>query len=280
MNDPAGLEAPPETAARAPVGTIFQTEWPLRAAGPPPPRRSRFGFFRELPALIAIAFTLAVVMKTLLIQAFFIPSESMEPTLHGCPGCSGDRIIVNKLAYRFREPRRGEIIVFIAKHGIEDHSVLGRVKSFFGEGIGLFKPSETDFVKRIIGLPGDTIKVDDGGVTITPPSGRRVHLHEPYIFSQLQQGPSYGPFKVPPDHYFVMGDNRAQSADSRTALGPIKRSDIIGKAFVRIWPVPRWAALHVPMYAGLRGNAAARRSSGPLFVLPVLVMVASVRRRE
>jgi signal peptidase I len=222
----------------------YQTEWPEAPAGPPPPRRSRFGFARELPTLLVIAFGLALLMKTLLIQAFFIPSESMVPTLE-----IGDRVIVNKLAYRFREPRRGEVIVFIARKDTRPRSLPSKIRSFLFEGLGVTRPAETDFIKRLIGLPGDLIEVNERGVFITPPRGRRFRLTEPYILDKGQQGPAQEPFRVPEGRYFVMGDNRANSSDSRSLLGPIRRSDIIGKAFVKIWPPKRAGLLRVPDYA-------------------------------
>lgn len=287
--DPASFT---ETPARPPYRLIegYQSVWPAPTAGRPIPKRPKFGFLRELPALIIVALVLAVTMKTFLVQAFFIPSESMEPTLHGCNGCSGDRIIVNKLAYHFREPRRGEIIVFVAKHVNEDKSFFGRIKHVFGEAVGFFKPESIDYVKRIIGLPGDVIRVDETGVTITPPRGRPTHLTEPYILSQDQQGPSFGTekrFVVPAGRFFVMGDNRANSADSRFQLGPIKREDIIGKAFVRVWPPTRWGVLHSPTYGKLSLTATAAPAgralpSGPGRTVPwpMLAVVALARRRE
>lgn len=225
----------------------LQDGWPAEGVSGAAHRRAPLGFLKELPFLIVIAFTLAVLMKTFLIQAFYIPSESMEPTLHGCAGCSGDRVLVNKLAYRFREPRRGEIIVFIETPGVEDHSVLGRIKHFFSEGIGAFNASETDYIKRIIGLPGETIQVTEKGVYITPVNGKKFRLREPYIFSSQEQGSVYGPKKVPADSYFVMGDNRANSRDSRF-IGPVMRSRIIGRAFVKIWPLGRAGLLQRPCY--------------------------------
>src|ERR1041384_3695038 len=94
----------------------LQSTWPSSPAGQPPRKRSRAAFLKELPVLIVVAFVLALLMKTFLIQAFYIPSQSMEPTLHGCPGCNGDRVLVNKLVWRLRDPARGEIVVFIAQH--------------------------------------------------------------------------------------------------------------------------------------------------------------------
>jgi signal peptidase I len=248
---PDGADARVADGARErpliPAARGLQTAWPREGVSGPLERRTPLGFLRELPVLIVVAFTLAVLMKTFLVQAFFIPSESMVPTL-----LVGDRVLVNKLAFRFREPTRGEVIVFVAVHGKEDHSFFGRIKHFVGEGVGLFKAPETDFIKRIIGLPGETIQVTSSGVLITPVHGKRFKLREPYVFDPNETGPLFGPYKVPAGKLFVMGDNRANSSDSRFSGGPIyggvRRGDVIGKAFVRIWPPKRMGLLHEPCY--------------------------------
>src|SRR5438270_1377412 len=161
--------------------TGLQSSWPAEPAGKPPEKRSKLAFVRELPVLILIAFVLALFMKTFLVQAFYIPSQSMEPTLYGCEGCNGDRVLVNKLAWRFRSPERGEIVVFIAEHDSARRSIISRIKSFLTEGLGVTTPKETDFIKRIIGLPGETIQVTSRGVYISPVHGKRFKLREPYI---------------------------------------------------------------------------------------------------
>ncbi|TML80484.1 MAG: signal peptidase I [Actinobacteria bacterium] len=239
--------------------TGLQSSWPGEPAGKPPEKRSKLAIFRELPVLIVIAFVLALLMKTFLVQAFYIPSESMEPTLHGCTGCNGDRVLVNKLAWRLRAPARGEI-------------------------------------KRIIGLPGETVQVTDKGVYITPVHGKRFKLFEPYIARpsnngtlvpcgrsrSCPEGKTQAPIKVPPDSYFVMGDNRENSADSRFRNPPwIKRSDLVGKAFVKIWPIGRIGIVHLPAYAAK--GAAAPGASQPAPVLPIgavaLGLGAIIRRQ-
>lgn len=204
-----------------------------------PARRS---FARELPLLVIIAFALAVLIKTFLAQAFFIPSESMVPTLE-----IGDRILVNKLVYRFRDPQRGEIIVFAEQHDATPQSLLSRVRSVLFEGLGVTRPSETDFIKRVIGLPGETVRVAKGVVTVTDVDGKNITLQEPYLTDEPDPEP-FGPYKVAEGTYFVMGDNRPNSADSRSHLGPIDREDIVGKAFVRIWPLARLDSFHRPTY--------------------------------
>ncbi|MFA5891640.1 MAG: signal peptidase I [Actinomycetota bacterium] len=207
-----------------------------------PPAAPRRSFLRELPVLVIIAFVLAVLIKTFLAQAFFIPSESMVPTLE-----VGDRILVNKLAFRLREPQRGEIIVFAEQYDAAPRSFLSRVRSVLFEGLGVTRPAETDFIKRVIGLPGETVRLSKGVVTITDTAGKEITLDESYVTGEPDLEP-FGPYTVPPGTYFVMGDNRPNSADSRTRLGPIDRADIVGKAFVRIWPVSRFTLFHRPVY--------------------------------
>lgn len=248
----------------------LQSSWPDRPAGPRPPSRGALSFLKELPVLILIAFGLALLIKTFLVQAFFIPSESMLPTLE-----VGDRVLVNKLVYRFREPRRGEIMVFVAERDAEPRSFWKRVRSVLTEGLGVSTPQEKDFIKRVIALPGEAIRVKNGNVNITPVRGEPFWLKEPYVSDQEDLS-NFGPFEVPRGSYFVMGDNRPNSADSRTRLGPIKRDAIVGKAFVRIWPLNRGAVMRTPGY--VRPRAAGE--AGALLVFPASVLWARARRRR
>jgi signal peptidase I len=103
----------------------------------------------------------------------------------------------------------------------------------------------------VIGLPGETIELVDGQVFITPVNGERFALEEPYV--EFTDESDYGPYKVPEAHYFVLGDNRPASADSRTSRGPIPRSDIIGRARLRIWPIDRFGRFPTPSYSGPSG---------------------------
>lgn len=243
----------------------LQSDWPDRPAGEPPKKRSALAFFKELPVLILIAFGLALLIKTFLVQAFYIPSESMVPTLQ-----VGDRVLVNKLVYRFREPRRGEIIVFVAERDAQPpKSFFRKVRDTLTEGLGATQPAEKDFIKRVIGVPGDTVEMRDGVVTITTTDGKRLRLDEPYLSTDKDTS-AFGPAKIPPDRYFVMGDNRPNSRDSRTSLGSIKKSDIVGKAFVRVWPLGRLKAFRTPKYG-------APAAASALVVLPVAL---ALRRRR
>ena len=182
---------------------------------------------RETVVLVALAVLLAVVFKTFLVAAFYIPSGSMEPTLN-----ISDRVLVEKVSYRFGDIERGDVVVFVHDEaGLEPAGPSNPVTGFFsslGQAIGVVPPSDRDFIKRVIGLPGDTIecngKVKRNGQELT----------EPYLDPGVTTT-GCEKTKVGPGELYVMGDNRTNSQDSR-AFGPIRESDVVGRAFVRIWP--------------------------------------------
>ena len=189
-------------------------------------------FWKELPVLIVVALVVAVLIKTFLVQAFFIPSASMRDTL-----LEGDRVMVNKLAYRFGDVSPGDVIVFdspLQEEG-DGENLLGAIVRNVGEALGLSTP-DTALIKRVIGVGGDTIEIRDNAVLV---NGRQID--EPYLSASVRMA-DYGPFEVPAGHVFVMGDNRNQSEDSRR-FGPVPESDVIGQAFVRVWPPSRWGGL-------------------------------------
>ena len=205
--------------------------------------RGRRSFLTELPFLVIAAFVLALVLKTFLVQAFFIPSESMLPTLQ-----IDDRVLVNKLVYDLREPERGEIVVFREEAAVAPPTVgwWERVTEVLASGLGA--PSgEQDLIKRVIGLPGETLEIRDDVLFIDgAPLPEALEDNGGYLGSV---GPDdFGPVEVPEDAYYVLGDNRANSADSRFGLGPIERDDILGRAFVTIWPLDRLGLLQRPQY--------------------------------
>jgi signal peptidase I len=172
----------------------------------------------EWAVLIVAAFGIAVIIKTFLFQPFYIPSQSMEPTLH-----VNDRIFVNKLSYKMHDVHRGDIVVFTTPPG-EDNSTV------------------KDYVKRVIALPGETVEGKGGAVYI---NGRK--LDEPYVNPQCGDALGGGPFAkrtIPAGYIWVMGDNRCNSSDSRV-FGPIKESSVVGRAFVRIWPITRLSLLTI-----------------------------------
>jgi signal peptidase I len=189
-------------------------------------------FWKELPLLIIVALVVAVIIKTFLIQAFFIPSASMRDTL-----LEGDRVMVNKLAYRFGEPHRGDIIVFDSPLEGDDEreSFLAAVVRHIGEALGVSTP-DSALIKRVIAVEGETIHITDNTVFID-----EVAIAEPYLQDNVRMG-DFGPMRVPEGHVFVMGDNRNQSEDSRR-FGPVAVDQIVGRAFIRVWPPSRWGGL-------------------------------------
>jgi len=185
----------------------------------PPPRPSSTRWIREGIIVVVVAVLVAVLLRTFVVQTFFIPSGSMEPTLQ-----IGDRILVNKLSYHLHGVNRGDIVVFSRPPA---------------ENCG--GPEVNDLVKRVVGLPGDVISLSRGYVYI---DGKR--LNESWLPATEQGITSAGPegnaanlahpYHIPANQYFVMGDNRNDSCDSRY-WGPIKRSLIVGKVEVRVWPI-------------------------------------------
>ncbi|MEY2454167.1 MAG: signal peptidase [Acidimicrobiaceae bacterium] len=180
----------------------------------------------ELPVLALIALVVAFVLKTFVAQAFYIPSGSMEPQLH-----VGDRVIVSKLAYRLHEPRRGDIIVFPSPEDttVDDSPLPVRVVRGIFEGVGITKPTEEILIKRVVGLPGETVEGRGGHVYI---DGRL--LIEPYLPPGVTTD-AFGPTTIPKGDLWVMGDNRGDSRDSRF-IGPITESSVIGRAIAKVWP--------------------------------------------
>ncbi|MGH8994177.1 MAG: signal peptidase I [Acidimicrobiia bacterium] len=198
------------------------------AAPVPEHEAKRRSLLRELPVLLLVAFLIAFGVKSLVAQAFFIPSESMESTLK-----VGDRVLVSRLSYRMHDPRRGDVVVFTSpfENGKDDRSFPVRVIHGILESVGLRQPSTEDFIKRVVGLPGDTVEGREGKVFV---NGRE--LIEPYLSEETI--PGFEPKKVPEGKLWVMGDNRNQSQDARV-FGPIDEDKVIGRAILRIWPIPR-----------------------------------------
>ena len=200
-------------------------------AKPEKPARKR-SFWKELPVLVVIAFVVALLVKTFALQAFYIPSASMEPTL-----VEGDRVLVEKISYWWGHPTRGQVVVFEREvAGVqpfppeeEDEDVFTDISRAFKELFGFPTGDEQDFIKRVMAVEGDTIEGRNGGVYV---NGERVD--EPYL--EAGDGTAeFPPMKVPQDTMFVMGDNRNNSDDSRN-FGPVPEDSVVGHAFVLIWP--------------------------------------------
>jgi signal peptidase I len=226
------------------------------AEGPGGPRsgrrrkRKQRSFWRELPILIAVALLLAVVIKTFAIQAFWIPSGSMENTLE-----INDRVLVNKIVYHTRDIHRGDIVVFNGDGSWDPGTVPvnGNIFQQFGAGFasmfGFGHPGDI-LIKRVIGIPGDRVACCDAqglltvnGVALTEQS----YLYPGAAPSQTH----FGPVTVPPGRLWVMGDNRLYSEDSRGHMGDpgggtVPESAVIGRAFIIIWPPSRWRILPIP----------------------------------
>ena len=173
-------------------------------------RSASYRTLLELPIILLISFALVFgFVRPFVVEAFYIPSQSMVPTLK-----VQDRVLVNKFIYRFSEPERGDIVVF---------------RSVEGGG--------EDLIKRVVGVPGDEIAVRGGKLFVNGEPQR-----EPYVNKKFPDRSTFAPTKVPEGHYFMMGDNRANSRDSRF-FGPVPKKNIEGEAFLRFWPLDRIGSL-------------------------------------
>jgi len=214
---------------------------PLSVDEPPAPAKGMSRSTRsaiEWVAVIVGALVVALVVKTFLIQAFYIPSESMDPTLR-----VGDRVLVNKLSYRTGDIERGDIVVFecpvspVVSCNNREPSTngVGEALRWVGERVGLVPPSTEDYVKRVVALEGEVVEIDGGIVWI---NGRP--LEEPYLPRGLRTEPLSlpQPYVVPPDSVLVLGDNRPNSSDGRR-FQAIPTDTIVGRALLRFSPLDR-----------------------------------------
>jgi len=190
-------------------------------------RSTVFGIVRELAVLVVTAMVIAVVLKSFVAQAFYIPSGSMLPQLQ-----IDDRVVVSKVAYKLHDPRRGDIVVFDAPGGEpkDDSPLPERVVRSVIQSIGLSPPSTDEYIKRVVALPGERVEAAGGKVLV---DGRE--LIEPYLPAGMTTR-DFVAVIVPPDTVYVMGDNRANSADSRI-FGPVPQDTVVGRAFARVWPL-------------------------------------------
>lgn len=166
-------------------------------------KKEAAAWWRELIQSLLVAALLAVIIRTFLFTPFYIPSPSMEPTLY-----PGDRIIVSRLAYRFTEPQVGDVVVF--KYPLDPRR---------------------DYIKRLVAVGGDTVEVRNNVLYVNG----QPQVNEDYLPRNITYD-DFGPIVVPPGSYFMMGDNRNNSADSRV-WGPLERRLVVGKALIIFWPV-------------------------------------------
>jgi signal peptidase I len=239
---------------------------------PAKPNRTRSAL-REGAILVTIAIVLYYVMLTFVARPYLIPSESMEPTLHGCNGCVGDRIMVDKLTYRFSSPQPGDVIVFkgppswnVGYKSIRSDNTAVRWVQNALSFIGFVPPDENDLVKRVIAVGGQTVECRvDTGLTVDgkplkePFLDAAVMNADPAQYACLYGGNEFGPVTVPDGRLWVMGDNRTHSADSRAhcahtpddavrgvlctgdpMAGTVPVDNVIGKARFIAWPPSRW----------------------------------------
>ena len=216
-------------ATRRETSPGSESEPKRRLFGRRPKKEKRKGsVLKEFPVLLVVAFAVALLIKTFVLQAFYIPSGSMIPTL-----MIGDRVLVEKLSYDLHDPHQGDVIVFERKVGLApsaDQPFWVDIKNSFKELFGFPTSGNEDLIKRVIAVGGDTIEGRGGHVIV---NGHR--LPEPYLPKGTVTS-SFGPISVPKNHVFVMGDNRGNSDDSRD-FGPISDDNVVGHAFVVLWPV-------------------------------------------
>ncbi len=199
-----GLSSSPEDDRAAP-GASSRSEVPAKRSSEKP--RSVLGTVVEIVIIVAAAFAIAMLVQLFLVKPFTIPSVSMEPTL-----MVGDRVLVNRLTYHFRDPKRGDVVVF--RSPIQDENLI----------------------KRIVAVGGDTVEVKDGALYL---NGQQ--QVEPELKDQTIDG-VFPATTIPAGDVFMMGDNRNDSEDGRV-FGPVSTKAIVGKAFVVYWPIRRWRGL-------------------------------------
>ncbi|OBH97490.1 signal peptidase I [Mycobacterium sp. E2733] len=280
-SEPQSAQSEPKVSTRTPdtpegesLTAAETVPEPLEAPDEGAPERTKRSTLREFALLAVIAVALYYVMLTFVARPYLIPSESMEPTLHGCAGCVGDRIMVDKVSYRFESPRPGDVIVFkgppswnLGYKSIRSNNTVLHWAQDALSFIGFVPPDENDLVKRVIAVGGQTVQCRaDTGLTVNGKPLKEPYLDpatmmaDPSVYPCL--GSEFGPVTVPQGRLWVMGDNRTHSADSRAhcnsvpaealkgvlctgdpASGTVPVSNVIGKARFIVWPPGRWGGV-------------------------------------
>lgn len=234
-----------------------------RAAG------RRRAWWRELPFLVLLTLVIAALIRTFLVQPFYIPSGSMEDTLR-----RGDRVLVDKVSYRFGEIQRGDVVVF---NGVDSFTPevpeqpqgnpLQRGLRAVGAAVGVAPPGEQDFIKRVIGISGDRVRCcnSEGRVIVND-----VPVEEQsYLYPREAPSETTFDIRVPEGRLWVMGDHRSRSADSRSHLGDpgggtVPEDKVIGRAISVVWPLSRLSGIGRPgVFDEVGGEAAAASSFAP-----------------
>ncbi|MEV5408433.1 signal peptidase I [Thermopolyspora sp. NPDC052614] len=249
-----GYGAPARSPAGDEVEVVAEDTQPPAAKGgkgKDEKKEKKGSFWRELPVLVVVALILALVIKTFVVQAFYIPSESMENTL-----LTNDRVLVNKLVYHTRDIERGDIVVFSGVDSWDPEIDLEEPSNpvaAFGRWIGTafgVVPGEKDYIKRVIGVPGDKVRCCEKGTGRITVNGVPIDEHS-YLYPGDKPSDQSFEITVPEGRLWVMGDHRSVSLDSRSHQGDpgggtIPQDQVIGRAFVIVWPFSRAATLPIP----------------------------------
>lgn len=217
---------------------------------PAPAEERRGRRIRRGPVIVLAALLVLALLPVFVARIYVIPSGSMERTLHGCPGCDNDRVLVDKLTYRFRAPERGDVVVFTLPDSwtnseLEVSSGSGNLLldavARLGALVGIHSEHETEYIKRVIAVGGQTVACCDERNRIVVDG---VGVDEPFLYFLPEAGAlrqaEFAPVRVPDGELWVMGDSRNDSVDSRAeGNGPVAVSQVIGKARFILWPFGR-----------------------------------------